>query len=207
MRLRGRTYIRTRTLLLLGMLTSAWVYQDELPVVAKDSVSVHTVERGNMPLVELFGGTITSLHPPRATVVLTDASATPCKTGQKASSQIGPPPAIAGSVFRVDGAACEIDFSKPLPEGTKVGVKVGALIQTGEIPDTIFFARPSDSKGDSEAFAFVLDEGGDTAHRVTVRYGKLSGPMIQILSGLMPGDRVIVTDMAKYSNASRVRLQ
>jgi hypothetical protein len=45
------------------------------------------------------------------------------------------------------------------------------------------------------------------AYRRTVRYGMLSGPLIQVVSGLDPGDRVIVTDMSQWEKAERVKLE
>ena len=48
---------------------------------------------------------------------------------------------------------------------------------------------------------------GAYARRVTIRYGRMSGPLIQVLEGLSPGDRVIVTDMSQWSNVERVRIE
>jgi len=40
-----------------------------------------------------------------------------------------------------------------------------------------------------------------------VRFGMLSGPLIQVVSGLDPGDQVIVTDMSQWEKAERVKLE
>ncbi len=45
------------------------------------------------------------------------------------------------------------------------------------------------------------------ARRVTVRYGAISGPLKQIVEGIAPGDRVIVTDTSKWAKYPRVRIQ
>jgi HlyD family secretion protein len=53
----------------------------------------------------------------------------------------------------------------------------------------------------------VIEPNGNFARRVKVRYGQLSGPLIQVVDGLAPGDKVIVTDMSKRNDSERVRLQ
>jgi hypothetical protein len=35
----------------------------------------------------------------------------------------------------------------------------------------------------------------------------MSGPLIQVLHGLKPGDKVIVTDMSKWADIARVRIE
>lgn len=58
-------------------------------------------------------------------------------------------------------------------------------------------------------FAELLPPGAGNrfAHHVTVRYGQLSGELIQILDGLSPADRVIVTGMSKWKTAQRVEVR
>jgi len=114
---------------------------------------------------------------------------------------------LAGKVVRrTDAGNCEVEFVEPLPEGTTVGRQVGGLIMTDEMKDIVFFGRAAISKPNSTATLFVL-EGNSHARRVTVRYGVISGQLIQVLDGLVPGERVIVTDMSKWTNFARVRLE
>jgi HlyD family secretion protein len=94
-----------------------------------------------------------------------------------------------------------------VPVGTTIGQRVGALIEVEELTNVVFFARPADSSADSVASVFVLEPGSSFARRKSVRCGKISGPLIQILEGLAPGDRVIVTDMSKWAKYERVRVQ
>ncbi len=185
---------------------SPLVAQEE-PVVAKDTLSVHTVEHGDMPLRARATGSITSLRPPRAVVTLADESAESCKPGERASAQLDPPTVISGKVVDADNRKCEIEFSEPLSANAEIGKEVGALVDVGLLRDAVFFGRPADSAANSDGSVFVIEPGDEHARRVTVRYGQLSGALIQVLSGLSPGDRVIVTDMSKWIASPRVRLQ
>lgn len=167
---------------------------------------MHTVQRGDMIIRERATGSIVSLQPPKAAVTLLDRAAS-CKVGQAASAQIKPPQVISGKVASVDGNGCQIEFSDAIPSTVEIGDKLGALIETGVMRDVIFFERPASSSENSDSFAFVIEPGGGYARRVAVHYGKLSGSMIQVISGLSPGDHVIVTDTAKWNQSPRVHLQ
>lgn len=186
--------------------------QDQEPVVSKETLSVHTVERGDMPLFERASGLLTSVQPPRAVVTLSGDHAKRCQVGGTARVQIDSPRALAGKVVKrleegTEAGGCEIELSDPVPNGTSVGVKVGALVQAGELKNVVFFGRPADSSANSEAMVFVVEPGSSFAHRVSVRYGAISGPLIQVIKGLAPGDHVIVTDMSKWVKYPRVRMQ
>src|SRR6202158_2657828 len=165
-----------------------------------------------MPLFERASGLLTSLQPPRAVVTLSGDHAKRCQVGGTARVQIDSPRALAGKVVKrlkegTEAGACEIELSDPVPGGTSVGVKVGALVQAGELKNVVFFGRPADSSANSEAMVFVVEPGSSFAHRVNVRYGAISGPLIQVIEGLAPGDHVIVTDMSKWVKYPRVRMQ
>jgi multidrug efflux pump subunit AcrA (membrane-fusion protein) len=45
---------------------------------------------------------------------------------------------------------------------------------------------------------FVVDEDGLLLRRVRVEYGRASSSMIHIVSGVSPGDRIIVSDMRAW---------
>ncbi len=183
--------------------------QGQEPVIAKETVSVHTVERGDMPVFEQASGFVKSLNPPRVVVTLSGDPSKRCVAGGAARVQIDSPRALRGKVVKADEQAggCEIELTDPAPGGTKGGAKAGALVQTGVLKDVVFLGRPADSPANREAMVFVVEPGAPFARRVRVRYGAISGPLIQVLEGLAPGDHVIVTDMSKWVKYPRVRIQ
>jgi hypothetical protein len=176
-------------------------------VVKRNEISIHTIERGSMPILESASGTITSLQPRRAVLIL-DNEQGKCEAGRGAQLVVGENPRpLAGKVVRrTDAGNCEVEFTDALPQGAVTGGKVRGLIVTDEMKDVVFLGRPADSRPNSTAIIFVLE---DTSHarRVTVQYGAMSGPLIQVLNGLAPGDKVIVTDMSKWADIPRVRLE
>jgi hypothetical protein len=200
--------VRPIVLFTSAMLLCPLMGQDREPVVSKDSVSVHKVERGDMPLKERAAGSITSLNPPRAVLKLAGDNGGRCELGQQASAQIDPPKVLLGKVVGIAAAGeCEVEFAGELPSGITVGRTLGGLIGTGVLRDVVFLGRPADARPNTTAPIFVLEPGTSFARRASVRYGKISGPLIQVLDGILPGDLVIVTDMSKWAEYPRVRLE
>jgi hypothetical protein len=194
--------------ILISILCSvAFVKAQSEAVVKKDTVSIHTVERGSMSIFSSASGILTSLQPRRA-VLSFDSNGERCDSGRAARLVIGDNPrAFSGKVVgRTDAGNCEVQLVDALPDGAVIGHKVGALIVTREMNDVVFFGRPAGSRPNSTATIFVL-EGTSRARRATIRYGAMSGPLIQVLDGLAPGDKVIVTDMSIGTDVTRIRLE
>jgi len=179
------------------------------PVISKDAISIHTVQRGNMQLQDRAFGLISSLNPPLARVAIppTDGANPPCRLQQNVSALIAQT-RISGNVVGLDANQCVVGFSAALPESVAVGQRLeGVSIDAGVLENVVFFDRPGDAVGNSDGSVFVVDLETRFAHRVQVHYGRLSGPRIQVISGLAPGDRVIVTDMSRWKDSARVRLE
>lgn len=181
--------------------------------IAKTDISIHRVRRGNMPIRLMSSGEILSLNPPEVLVTApSDATPQP-QVGHKASVQIKPPDVIVGNIADIDRATLldsyklTIRLNNSFPSGTHIGKKVDSLIETGELKDVIYFERPANARPDTAMTLFVLEPKGDFARRTTVRFGRQSGGLIQVISGLSPDDLVIVTDTAKWTTHDRVRLK
>ena len=133
--------------------------------------------------------------------------------GQKASIQIKAPDILAGKVVGLDRAGSsrvakvKIELSRSFPPNTAIGTKLGSMIEVGELSNVVLFARPATAQANSEMALFVIEPNDEFAKRTTVRFGRQSGPWIEILNGLSPGDRVIVTDTSKWTSYERLRLK
>lgn len=183
------------------------------PEVDKNSISVHGVRRGNMPIRIMPTGEITSLRPPEVSVTVPSGTVPSPKVGQQASVQVRPPAVMIGSVVDVDRATrpdswkLTIRLNGPFPADAALGAKVGSLIEVGELKDVIYFERPASARANAETPLFVLEPNGEFAKRTTVRFGRQSGALIQIVSGLLPGDKVIVTDTSQWNSQERLRIK
>lgn len=202
-----------RTTVIGVCLSGVVLAQSAEPVVAKDGISVHRVERGVMTLRETTTGSITSLDPARATVDLTPEQSNVVTLGQLCSVQVASPPLLHGRVTRIHADSsrgvviADIDIADRLPPATAVGAGLGALIDVGTTGEMILFDHPATARPHTSSTIFVLNSDGTYASRVPVTYGRLSGSQLEILSGLAPGDRVIVTEIPQAAGHDRIRLR
>ncbi len=120
---------------------------------------------------------------------------------------------ISGSVSRVDPAVqngtvtVDVSLTGELPKGARPDLSVDGTIDLEKLENVLYVGRPAFGQENSTISMFVLDRQGDTASRVQVKTGRASVNLIQIGSGLKEGDTVILSDMSRWDNTDRVRLE
>lgn len=181
------------------------------PVVLKTAVLTLPAERGNLPIFEPAEGSVSSIRPPRVVVAFSGTSADRCEPGRSARVHVAQTRALGGRVLQrsSEGPAsgCEIELDGALPAGVGIGTAAGAQVEVDRVKDAVFIARPAGAAANTRATLFVVEPGGSYARRVAVRYGIVSGPSIQVLDGLAPGDRAILSDMSYWAKYTRVALR
>ena len=133
--------------------------------------------------------------------------------------QIGEPAAIdthngviAGSVSRVDPAVqngtvtVDVSLTGELPKGARPDLSVDGTIDLEKLENVLYVGRPAFGQENSTISMFVLDREGNGAARTQVKTGRASVNLIQIDSGLKEGDTVILSDMSRWDNTDRVKL-
>jgi hypothetical protein len=200
-------------LLGLGTITAQNGAAQAEPEIDKNSISIHPVRRGNMPIRLMPSGEIVSVVPPEVLVTVPSGTVPSPQIGQRASVQVKPPEVMIGSIVDIDRATLldswkvTIRLKEPFSADATVGTKVGSLIEVGEMKDVVYFERPASARPNTEMPLFVVEQNGEFAKRTSVRFGRQSGALIQIISGLSPGDLVIVTDTAKWNSHERLRIK
>lgn len=120
---------------------------------------------------------------------------------------------VAGRVIRKDPSAqggsvtVDVALDGPLPRGAVPDLSVDGTVVVDRLTNVVYSGRPAFTAGSGAASLFKLVDGGDAAVRVPVVLGKSSVNAIEILQGLEPGDRIIVSDMSRYANAAKVRIR
>ena len=119
---------------------------------------------------------------------------------------------IPGSVTRIDPAVqngtvtVDVQLTGPLPKGARLDLSVDGTIDLERLHDVLYTGRPAFGNENSTISLFKLDPSGRYANRVSVKVGRASVNEIQILSGLQEGDTVILSDMSRWDNVDRIRL-
>jgi HlyD family secretion protein len=120
---------------------------------------------------------------------------------------------VEGKVSRVDPSSqngtvtVDVALEGELPKGARPDLSVDGTIELDRLADVVFVGRPAFGQEKSQITLFRLNESGDEADRVKVRLGKSSVNTVEILEGLKPGDKVILSDMSAWDAFDRVRLK
>ena len=120
---------------------------------------------------------------------------------------------IAGSVMRVDPAVqngtvtVDVKLTGELPKGARPDLSVDGTIDLERLDNVLYVGRPAFGQENSTISLFKLDPDGQGAVRVPVKVGRASVNSIQVLEGLHEGDTVILSDMSRWDNTDRIRLE
>jgi HlyD family secretion protein len=120
---------------------------------------------------------------------------------------------VPGHVMRIDPGSAngsvtvEVALDGELPRGARPELSVDGTIEIERLTNVLYVARPAYGQAESTVGIFRLDPDGKTAHHVQVKLGRTSVNVIEIVSGLKPGDRIIVSDMSQWDNVDRVKLR
>lgn len=120
---------------------------------------------------------------------------------------------VPGHVARIDPSVqagtvtVDVIIDGPLPRGARPDLSVDGTIELERLDDVIHVGRPAFGQERSTVGIFRLDPDGSYATRTQVQLGRSSVNTIEIVSGLQPGDRVILSDMSQWDSADRIKLR
>ena len=120
--------------------------------------------------------------------------------------------AILGTVVFLLSASCVRGPDPPVVKRSDVSIstvqrgnmRLPAAASEQKLMDVMYIPRPALGL---PSMLYKLDPDGQSATPVAVQYGKGGAGVVEILSGLQPGDQIILTDMAAYEASGRVALR
>jgi len=119
---------------------------------------------------------------------------------------------VTGHVTRVDPAVeqgtvtVDVAFDEALPKGARPDLSVDGTIELEHLDNVVYVGRPAFGQENNTVGMFKLVNGSSEAVRAQVKLGKSSVNTIEILNGLQPGDRVILSDTSAWDTHDRIRL-
>lgn len=120
---------------------------------------------------------------------------------------------INGAVMRVDPGVqngtvtVDVKLVGELPKGARPDLSVDGTIDLERLDNVLYVGRPAFGQENSTISLFRLDGDGRDATRVPVKVGRASVNSIQVMEGLHEGDTVVLSDMSRWDNTDRIRLQ
>ena len=119
---------------------------------------------------------------------------------------------VQGRVVRVDPAVqngtvtVDVALLGDLPKGARPDLSVDGTIEIERLEDVLYVGRPAYGQSHQTVSLFRLDPDGDEARRAQVELGRSSVSIIEVVSGLAEGDRVILSDTSNWDDFQRIRL-
>lgn len=182
------------------------------PVVNLDSVWTDTVRQGDMKLEVRGLGRLTSGH--TAALKVAETQMQDVRQGEPAMIAFrNRKQVVGGKVAVVHPEAAngtmtvDVVIDDALPPGINLQEPVDATITVGGLTDVVHVGRPVFGQPNSRAMLFKLEPDGRSAKKVPVQFGAASVNLIEIKSGLQPGDKVIVSDMSQYDGVAAIVLR
>ncbi len=120
---------------------------------------------------------------------------------------------ITGTVMRVDPSVqngtvtVDVKLVGELPKGARPDLSVDGTIDLERLDNVLYVGRPAFGQENSTISLFKLDGDERDATRVPVKVGRASVNSIQVIEGLHEGDKVVLSDMSRWDNTDRIRLQ
>jgi len=181
-----------------------------------------TAERWDVGQRISAGGRVAKITDPKqlkAVIEVTDVQAKEVLQGQSVtvdtrSAQLSARNAqISGRVTRVapsvrDGrVAVDVELIGELPSGARPDLEVFGIIEIDRVDNALQLTPCPFIPGSNNIVGlFRVTPNRAFAERVTVQLGRISLNTVEILSGLNDGDEVIISDMSRYENVTRVKL-
>ncbi|HBZ07846.1 MAG TPA: efflux transporter periplasmic adaptor subunit, partial [Massilia sp.] len=97
-----------------------------------------------------------------------------------------------------------VRFDGEQPQGLRQSQRVTARLLIEEKPNVLMVSRGPFVESEGGRFAYVVRDG--VATRTPIRIGATSVSAVEILSGLKPGDRIVVAGTDAFENAASVSI-
>lgn len=117
-----------------------------------------------------------------------------------------------GKVIRIDPSVqngtrtVDVALIGELPPGAVPDLSVDGTIDLERLANVLLVGRPVSGQEKSTVGMFKLQSDGKTASRVQVTLGRSSVNTVEILDGLKDGEQVILSDMSRWDQYNRIRL-
>jgi HlyD family secretion protein len=111
-------------------------------------------------------------------------------------------PQVSGGTFKVD-----LNFEGAVPQGITVGQAIDTKLELGGAATALMLPNGPFYQDTGGQWAFVLTPDGKYARRRKIELGRRNPDHVEVLDGLEPGERVIVSSYQGFDRVQRVELE
>jgi HlyD family secretion protein len=103
--------------------------------------------------------------------------------------------------------AVDMEFNGNVPEQIRIGQTFRIRLELGESREAILIPRGGFYQSTGGQWVYVIDPSGSHATRRDIRIGRQNPRFYEVLEGLEPGERVIVSSYDNFGNIDRLILK
>jgi HlyD family secretion protein len=100
-----------------------------------------------------------------------------------------------------------MEFTSPIPEQIRIGQTARIRLELGESENALLLPKGGFYQSTGGQWVFVLNPEGNIAERRKVRMGRQNPRFYEILEGLKPGEKVIISDYENFGDADKLILK
>lgn len=106
---------------------------------------------------------------------------------------------VVNNTFQVD-----MEFITEVPQGIRRGQTLQIVLSLSDETEAVLLAKGGFYQQTGGNWIFKLSEDGKTATRVDIQLGRQSIDNFEVLSGLKPGDKVIISSYENFGNVQEL---
>jgi HlyD family secretion protein len=106
---------------------------------------------------------------------------------------------VVNNTFQVD-----MEFVTEVPQGIRRGQTLQIVLSLSDETEAVLLAKGGFYQQTGGNWIFKLSEDGKTATRVDIQLGRQSIDNFEVLSGLKPGDKVIISSYENFGNVQEL---
>lgn len=111
-------------------------------------------------------------------------------------------PEVVGGQFRAD-----LSITGALPEKPRVGQTYSVDIQLGQPSGAVMLEKGTFFQSSGGRYVYVMDADGKGATRREVKLGRRNPKYYEVIEGLSPGEKVIVSSYSDFGDADRLKIK
>jgi HlyD family secretion protein len=111
-------------------------------------------------------------------------------------------PEVQNGTFAVD-----MEFTSDIPGQIRIGQTARIHLELGESENALLLPKGGFYQNTGGQWIFVVDKSGEVATRHNIRLGRQNPRYYEVLEGLKPGDKVIISDYESFGEADKLMLK